>query len=209
MIGMLMSTAFAGPTGSLGVSVGPSTAEVAVTAQGRLRWDSGWQLGLRGRGARVTTGFVDGYEVRGARVLGTLGATVPLVKLDGVQVDLELDLGAQGLQPGADAVIDATGLGLVADVSPMVTLTVGEGGAVRLGWTNVFHQQLAPSVALDAQGALIRAEGVIAVGSELQLTVGSATGGVFGFDGNGGKYLLGAHGGIRWVPGAARTWFNH
>lgn len=208
MVWLWVTMAWAGPDRALGVDAGVSTAEQGGSVSGRLRWDSGWQLGLRGYAARVTTGFVDGFEVRGARGVGTVGLTVPLVKRDAVQVDIEVDAGAQALVPEAGADIEETGIGIVADVSPMVTLPVA-GGALRLGWRNVFHQQLTPSVALDAQGALIRAEGVIPVGDDLQVTVRGETGGVFGFGGDGGKYLAGARLGLRWVPGAASTWLNH
>ncbi|MEO0604876.1 MAG: hypothetical protein AAF211_25820 [Myxococcota bacterium] len=91
----------------------------------------------------------------------------------------------------------------------MVTLPVGGSSAIRVGWKNVFHQQISPSSALDAQGALVRVEGVLGVSDDLQVTIAGATGGVFGFDGNGGKYLAGIRAGLRFVPGAARTWKNH
>lgn len=208
MLLLLTTLAHAGPAGSIGVDAGVSTADRTVGLTGRLRFDRGWQIGVRGVGAQVTEGFVDGFAVDGTRFAGTLGLTVPLIRLDTVQVDVEVDLGAQRLQPEAGSSIDDVGVAIIADLSPMVTLPVGESGAVRLGWKNVFHQQVSPSSALDAQGALIRAEGVLAVSEDLQLTLGGATGGVFGFGGDGGKYLAGAHAAVRWVPGHARTWKN-
>lgn len=204
-----MSVAQAEPERSVGVLLGASSADQSVAVTGRLRWPSGWQLGLRGRGARVTTGFVDGYDVDGTHLSLVAGLTVPLVRLDGVRVDLEVDAGVQRLAPSAGSAIEEPGVGLVADVSPMVTLPVGGTSAVRVGWMNVLHQQISPSVALDAQGALVRLEGVWGVSEDLQLTLAGSTGGVFGFDGDGGKYLLGATAGLRFVPSAARTFTNH
>ena len=209
MLLFAMAAAQAAPAGALGATLGASTTGQDAAATGRLRWESGWQLGLRAQAARITTGYVDGFPVTGARGALTLGATVPLVRLTSVQVDLEVDAGVQGLRPDAGSPIEDTGIGLIADVSPMVTVPLGEPAALRIGWTNVFHQQLSPSSALDAQGALIRAEAVWATGPDLQVTLGGTTGGVFGFDGDGGKYVVGARAGLRWVPGQSRTWKNH
>ena len=209
MMLFVATLAHAGPVGSLGMDAGVSTAERAGALEGRLRWKKGWQLGLRGEGAQVTQGFVDGFAVDGVRLGSTLEFTVPLVRLDTVQVDLEVDAGLQRLRPADGSVIDEPAMTVIADVSPMVTLPVGETLAVRLGWKNIFHQQVSPSVALDAQGAVVRAEGVFAFADDLQLTFAGATGGVFGFGGDGGKYLAGVRAGLRFVPGAARTWKNH
>ncbi|MEN0065521.1 MAG: hypothetical protein AAGA48_25480 [Myxococcota bacterium] len=208
MVLLLTTLAHAGPAGALGVDAGVSTADRTLALNGRLRFEKGWQLGFRGFGAQVTEGFVDGFAVDGTRLGGTVELTVPLVRLETVQVDIEVDAGIQQLQPEADSRIDDNGVSVIADLSPMVTLPLGGTGALRVGWKNVFHQQVAPSSALDAQGALIRAEGVLALNEDLQLAIGGATGGIFGFNGDGGKYLAGAHAAFRWVPGMARTWKN-
>ena len=204
----MLSVVHAAPATALGVTAGLSSADQSLTASGRLRWESGLQLGLQAQMARISTGFVDGYEVQGAKLATTLGLTVPLVRLETVQVDLEVELGMQGLRPEAGSQTEDLGLALITDLAPMVTIPTGDRFALRLGWEHLLHSQISPSLALDAQGALIRAEGVLALNEDLQLSLGGSTGGVFGFGGDGGKYLIGAQVGLRWLPGAARTWKN-
>lgn len=205
-----LSVALAAPDISVGVGASVGTATQGGALSARLRWESGFQLGLSGSGDRVTTGFIDGYRVRrGVAGTGLVTATLPLVRADRVKVDLELDVGARRLVAQDTDAPDSASWILLTDVRPMVTVPLTPSTAVRLGWTNLLHQQLAPSADLDALGGVLRGQLVVATSDDLQWVVGGDAGGLFGYGGDGGKFLASAHTTLRWVPGAARSWTNH
>lgn len=200
--------AHASPDAAIALTAGAGSADRSVEIGGRVRLGRDWQLGARVRQAWVRAGFVDGRAVEGTRQLASLGAGVPLVRGASASVTLELDVGASSLQPEPDPASLGRNLSLIADLSPMVTLPLGQRAALRLGWAHLLREQVHPSVALDTQGALLRGLAVFAPGPDLQLVLGGATGGLYGFGGDGGKYLAEGHAALRWVPARARTWTN-
>jgi hypothetical protein len=210
LVWMLGALAWAGPFHAVGATANVNTADTAGTVHWRMRFEDGVQLGASFRAAGIRLSFLDGWPIRaGQSYTGTLDLGLPIVKTERVQVDLELELGARGvIATDTDADADRSVI-LVSDVRPMVTMPVHDIVAVRVGWTHVLHQQVGPSYALEAQGVVARAEVVTGLTDAFQLVVGGETGGVFGFNGDGGKFLAGGHLSLLWVPGAARTWMNH
>lgn len=207
---LLLPTASAGPDMALGSSVATGTVGSQATLSSRWRWGSGLQLGARVEGSLARGWYIDGWPVRrgvaGAAIVGT---TLPLVRGSRVQIDLEVDGGLRALEASDTDAPDASATVLLADVSPMVTLPAGSASAVRLGWKQITHIQLRPGPALEAQGSLLRGGWMFVPSDDLQVGVEGVVGGVFGFDGDGGKTLAQAGLAVRWVPGAARTYTNH
>lgn len=207
---LFSSMAQAAPSASVGAGLTASSAGPSASVAGRLGLDSGFQLGLLVQGQQVSTAFIDGWPVTdGTAVNAQIGATVPLVRAEPVRVDVEVVSGARSLWATETDAPDDRSLILIADVSPVATVALRDGLAARLGWVQLTHLQLQPGPGLDAQGSLVRGGLVIAPTDSLQLALDAQAGGVFGFDGDGGKFLAQAGAQLRWVPGAAATWTNH
>ena len=210
MFVLLAAGALAAPNHALGISADAANIDFGTTVAWRAGWASGMQLGVRARGAAVSTSFIDGYPVsRGSDLTGTVGIALPLARTSFASVDLEIDTGVQHVIAAQTTGPHDRATSLVFDLSPVVTVPVADGAALRLGWTQVFREQLTPSVTLKAQGSLAQVGAVVAIADGLQWTVRGTTGGLYGFDGDGGKFLARVETGLRWAPGTARTWTNH
>lgn len=205
------SPAHAGaPDASLGVRGETSINGSGGTVELRGRLDSGVQLGLQLQAERVGRHYIDGWPARGGvsgRVLAT--TAIPLVVRDRIQLDFVAEGGVRGLSVQDTRAVQDTALFVQADVGVMATLPLRPGVAARLGWMQLTHLQVDPSVGIDATGAELRSSLVMAASQDIQLTGHLGVGGVLGFGGDGRKHVARAGLGLRWVPGAARTYTNH
>jgi hypothetical protein len=188
---------------------GLSPADTAVELAYRLRLRSELQLGLSARGSFVRTGFVDGFRASNGRsVSGLALVMVPLARRGRLSIDFRGALGArtsdfdESAAPDSVSFVIPSQLGVIANVSfPSVTL--------RAGWMNVVDVAVAPKGAIDTLGQLLLLGAAVPVSDSLQLYADGETGGVFGYDGDGAKYVTRAAFGLRWVSGqGARTWTN-
>jgi len=206
----LIHPAAAGPSVSLGAAATAATTGATGSVGGRVGWDSGMQLGLSGSSHLVRVAFIDGYEVSdGVAFTGATDLTLPLLRSGDLRLDVELESGVRWLVATETSAPTDRSLVVLADVAPMATVDLSEAIGLRVGWVLLHHLQVRPGFALDAQGSLLRFGLVTAPSPDLQVVLDGQAGGVFGFDGDGGKFLAQAAVGLRWVPGAATTWKNH
>ena len=206
----LLTEALAAPQLSAGAGLTAATTGPFATLSARAHLDSSLQVGVYLRGQQVSGAFIDGWPVtEGTATSGLLGLTLPLVAGDALRLDVEVESGLRTLQATQTQAEASQSLTLIADLGPVATLAVQDGLAIRLGWMQLTHLQVQPGSALDAQGSLLRGGVVFAPTPDLQLAIDGQTGGVFGFDGDGGKYLAQVGAQVRWVPGAAASWTNH
>ncbi len=199
--GVETAVGLSGVTGSIG-----QAGAVSV----RRRWDSGVQLGMRVEGYRARGWYLDGWPVRDGRAYaGIVSGSIPLVQQDGVRIDLEIDAGLRQLDATDTDASTQQATVLIADVSPMVTLPLGDAFGLRLGFRRITHQQRSPSVVAEATGSLLRAGVLWIPNDDFQVGVEGIAGDAFGFNGDGGKAIAQVGGVVRWVPGASHTYTNH
>ncbi|MEQ1564158.1 MAG: hypothetical protein ABMA64_00880 [Myxococcota bacterium] len=187
-----------------------ATSDTSAALSWRLASPGGgaW-LGATARGAQVREAYLDGYPVdRGTKLDGTVDASVPLARGDRLRLDLRASAGLRRLT-SAEPVPSGSGstIGLTS-VAPIGTLRVADTVALRVGWTEVISMQLTPGVVTDTLGELHTVSLVTAPTPDLQLVLRTEAGGLYGYDGDGGKSVLRAAVGVSWVPGAARA-FPH
>jgi hypothetical protein len=189
-------------------AAGASSTEVGGEIGYRLRLPSELQLGFVARASAVRKGFVDGFPARDGQMFSGLGlAIVPLARRGPLAMDLRGGLGlrASGFDtaggPETSSRVMMTQLALIANVRATSFLTV------RTGFVSVLDLALSPAGGIDALGQLLVLGAVVPVSDALQVYVDGETGGVFGYDGDGDKYVARAAIGLRWVSGReARAW---
>jgi hypothetical protein len=202
---------------AFGLSGAVSPAEPRIVAQARLRAPSSAWLGAEVRLGDARALYLDGWPVSEGRSLsGLVGGSAPLASSGGASIDLQVHGGLRALsaevpspEDAAGAVIPGQSWGWLVEVTPMGTLPLGARGAAQLGWTAIFSQQRSPSVATETLGQLLVGGVTLAVTDDVQVHLRLETGGLYGFDGDGGKVLTRATVGVRLVPGQAASWLNH
>ena len=201
--------AHAAPDQAVQVAGALSPAEARVRLGWRQRWASGLQAGAEVRLGSAQALYLDGWPVDGGTTLGALGQlSLPLAHSGPVALDLRIDGGPTLLAADEATPSGARSLGARLEVSPLATVALREGLAGQLGWTLVTGLQLQPGFAVDALGQVLVAGGVVALSDSLQLSVRGETGGLYGYNGDGGKYLVRGGVGLRWIPGSADRWLN-
>ena len=119
-----------------------------------------------------------------------------------MQIDLQVDTGLRLLQTSEPVGDDLSrSLTLLNSLRPLATLTVHEAVDLQLGWTARFDLQRAPTPAADAFGQVLLAGAVVHLSPGLDLALRAETGGLYGYDGDGAKYLTRGGLGLRWFPG--------
>ncbi len=185
-----------------------SGAEPRVELGTFRRLDSGVQLGAMVQVGQARGVYLDGWPVTGGRTRAVLGSvTVPLIQR-GVQMDLRLDLGPQFLAATETTGPHSSAFGVRGVLSPMATVPLGERAALRLGWSFKYAMELDPVRDTEAQAFIIRGGVNLALSQSVQLAALVESGSVFGFDGDGAKYLNRGTLGVRWTPASATPWFN-
>jgi hypothetical protein len=202
---------------AVGLSGAISPAEPRLVAQARWRAPSSAWLGAEVRLGDARALYLDGWPVSEGRSLSALvGGSAPLATSGGASIDLQVHGGLRTLsaevpspEDAAGAVIPGQSWGWLVEVTPMGTLPVGERGAAQVGWTAIFAQQRSPSVATETLGQVLVGGYTHALSEDVQVHLRLETGGLYGFDGDGGKVLTRATVGVRLVPGQAQSWLNH
>jgi hypothetical protein len=198
---------------ALTLGVGANEYDHFAVAGYRLRLPRGLQLGLETRHAQVRESFLAGYAVDQG-YLGRLRGELIIPVYD----DGQLWLGVE-LRPGVEVYLGGDdedqradlddGFGVILDTGVLANLRLDPTWTVSLGARLPFTLEVAPEVIQDRVGALIVAGGNAAVADHVQLFATLETGGLFGADGDGAKYLVQGTVGTRLVfgPGApARRW---
>jgi hypothetical protein len=207
-IGLWVRIGAAAPvSGAILASPSVSGADVRGALAGRLGSPSGSAIGAEVRWAEVSKAWIDGWPVEDGSAASALAhGAVPLVRTERLRLDLRANVGARWLSAREVQGPDDRSTALLTEVGPRATLTVAEGAAVWLGFDNVLDFQLDPSFAPDGLGQLLNAGLVFAPTDGLQFALHGETGGLYGYDGDGGKYATRAGVSVRFVPRVARNW---
>ncbi|MFT5681214.1 MAG: hypothetical protein ACI8RZ_002120, partial [Myxococcota bacterium] len=194
---------------AVSLSASHSAAESQAAASWELRTDSGIQIGLRGRAGQVHAVYLDGWPVSDGVALSGAGMlTLPLIHTDSVLLDLRTESGLRWLNATETTAPQSTNVVGLFQIGPVATMPVTDRFAAQLGWSALLNQQLSPTLTSDSIGQVLIGGGAIALTEDLQLSALAETGGLFGYDGDGAKYLLRGTVGIRWMPDQANHWFN-
>lgn len=189
---------------AFGLAGGVSNVDASVTGAYRLGLAGGWQLGLDAILSRKREAYISGRELdRGTALSGAALAMIPLVQRGPLSMHLRLGAGLRRLDGEGPQAPRGTSLALTTELGPIANLAVTPGFTVRTGFVNVLNLQLDPATDVDALGQMLTFGVNKALGSSLQIHVDVETGGLFGYDGDGGKYLTRGTLGLRYVPGAA------
>ena len=180
-----------------------SPAEPRARVEWRAAWPNHVQLGVSAQAGLARGLYLDGWPVAGGHT-GTalLSASAPVVHEDRVQIDLQVDTGPRALRPSepvGDGLNDS--LTLLNSLRPLATLSLTDALDLQLGWTARFDMQLSPTPAADAFGQILLAGAVVRLSPGLDLALRAETGGLYGYDGDGAKYLTRGGLGLRWFPG--------
>jgi hypothetical protein len=193
-------------THAISVYTDGGTTDVGAGASWRLRLPGGTQLGLGVRAARAQESYVDGWRVDDATsVYGQAEAYTVLLRSGPLTLGLDGHAGVRRLfaddaTPGGDA-----STALVSAVGPVAHVRIGPG-SLALGWQSVQNFQLDPGFAVDALGQVGRVGYAFGLTEDWQMYADLTGGGLFGYDGDGGKFLTRGTLGVRFVPSAAHTW---
>ncbi|WP_428265861.1 hypothetical protein [Haliangium sp.] len=201
-----------------GLTVAASGSEFDATAE--IDWKvrlhdyqrglpRGVELGVQARTGLMRQGFIAGYAVRDGLVsAGRLWGAMRLYRRGALGIDAHI-------APGVRVVRGAEGAGPERQGATAVTFDTGVVAHMRAsrrlrlhaGLLLPFSYEIAPEVINDVQGALITAGATIDLGANTQAFASVETGGIFGADGDAGKYLTRATAGVRMVLGGdTRAW---
>jgi hypothetical protein len=193
-----------------------ATAELApAEPRARLEWraklHNNVQLGISGQAGLGRGLYLDGWPVDGGRTLtAQLSASAPLVHQERVQIDLQLDTGPRFLRASEPVGEDLnSSVALAIGLRPLATIAVNDALDVQLGWTARFDLQLAPTPTPDALGQLLLAGAVLHLRPGLDLALRAETGGLYGYGGDGGKYVSRGGLALRWFPGGDDRSFSN
>lgn len=190
----------------VGLSAGGSEFDATGSLDYRLRHENGWEIGLSAGSGWLRSGFIAGFAVEDGTVTrGALHASRVLHRAPGVQI-------TGYLTPGFRAVRGAEGPALANDSlsdSNAVTLETGMLARFRVGpraamYTGVvlpFSLEIDPEIMNDVNGGLLTVGGTVAINDSVEGFAAVETGGIFGSDGDAGKYLTRATAGVRMVLG--------
>jgi hypothetical protein len=187
-----------------------SNVDAAAILGYRLRLSGGLQLGAEVRYAPSRRSYIDGFATTGgAGRYGTLRALVPLASSGPLELGLGTTLGVRSLAVDTTTGLDKSSLAFTSEIGPGAHLQLTRGLTLRAGWLQVTNLQTRPNTALDALGQVLLLGATAPVTDTVQLYADFETGGLFGYDGDGGKYLTRGIVGARWVlGGAARDWMT-
>ncbi|WP_309887711.1 hypothetical protein [Archangium sp.] len=185
-----------------------SNVDSAVTLGYRLRLPSGVQLGLEARHAPSREAYIDGFPgTGGSAQYGTLRALVPLASAGPLTIGFGANLGLRSLSVRSSLGPDSSSLAVTSELGLLAHLPLSSLLTLRAGWLQVTSFQTKPGFAVDALGQVMVLGVTAPVTDSLQLFADLETGGLFGYDGDGGKYLTRGTLGARLVlGGAARRW---
>jgi len=184
-----------------------SNVDSALTLGYRLRLPSGVQLGLEARHAPSREAYIDGFlGTGGSAQHGTFRALVPLASAGPLTIGFGANLGLRSLSV-RNSLPDSSSLAVTSELGLLAYLPLSSRLTLRTGWLQVTSFQTKPGFAVDALGQVMVLGVTAPVTDSLQLFADLETGGLFGYDGDGGKYLTRGTLGARLVTGgAARRW---
>ncbi|HEX8705187.1 MAG TPA: hypothetical protein VF815_40525 [Myxococcaceae bacterium] len=185
-----------------------SNVDSAVTLGYWLRLPSGVQLGLDARYAPSRQAYIDGFlGTGGSARYGTLRALVPVASAGPLTVGFGANLGLRSLAVKSSAGPDSSSLTFTSELGLLAYLPVSSRLTLRAGWHQVTSFQTRPGFDVDAMGQVLVLGATAPVSRGVQLFADLETGGLYGYDGDGGKYLTRGTLGVRLVlDGAASRW---
>jgi hypothetical protein len=194
-------------SGAIVATPSVSGADVRGSLAARLGSPSGSAFGAEVRWAEVSKAWIDGWPVKdGSAASALVHGAVPLVRAERFRLDLRGNVGARWLFAREVEGPDDRSLAQLTEVGPRATLTVADGAAVWLGFDNIVDFQLDPSFATDGLGQLLNGGVVVAPTDDWQLALTGETGGIYGYDGDGGKYAARVGLSLRFAPRVAGDW---
>ena len=176
----------------------------------RTRFRGGAQLGIEARALAAREAYVDGFAATGGySVAGLAIGMLPMVQAGPLDLHLRASVGGRSLKVDETTGPRERSFTLVSEVGPVVNVRVSQDLTLRTGWLAITNFQLSPRFDSEALGQVLLAGAVMPLTPDLQLHADVETGGLFGFDGDGGKYVLRGSVGARWVlGGSARSWLS-
>lgn len=204
---LLTALAAAPPQHAFSVNGALSLTDSHGTVGYQLRTEGGWQLGAQVRVAAPRSGFINGYPTTGGVApSAAINALAPLTEVGPLQLSLALQLGLLGLFADTSVGPDTRSLVLLSRLGPLASIRLADAVALRAGWNLVVNVQLSPAGDVDALGQLLVLGAVVHLNRSLSVWVDVETGGLFGYSGDGGKYVLRGTLGLRLVLGEGAPW---
>ncbi len=168
----------------------------------RLRWPSEYQLGVSLAALVLAADRIGGFEAEQTRryELTALSA-VPLGRTGPLMLNLRIALGYAALYNTQAELAEQRGHRVGGELAVIGNVVLAPPVSLRLGLSTPFAFEVSPAGELATQGALLLMGVGVALSASLFLRADAATGGVFGFDGDGTKYETRASLSLRWVSG--------
>ena len=188
---LLPSTAEADdPAFALGAFATADNFAATGGIEGRIRLPHA-QLSLRAEGGRARDAFVAGYAVEDAALSRvTFETRLPAGTVGAARFGVHLSAGGRFARGGVGNAPEGPSRALELGLGLIATIPVRSRGAFRAGVLVPFSLEIAPEVVNDVQGALLTLGGAVALGDRLWLQGQIDTGGIFGADGDSGKFLF-------------------
>jgi len=224
----LPSTALAAPPDPAEIDVPPvgHALDVGVASDNfrpvsgalgyRLLLSPKLQLGVELRGGLIDDTYVAGYAVDGGGYgEGRLAVQGTILREGPLWLDLRLATGARFQAGGearpdnerdAETSLDAA-TAIIADAGIIANIEAGPWVTARVGVSAPVIVQVDPVPGLETTGILTLFGLAVHVSERVSLTADGNIGGVFGWDGDGNKFLVGGQLGLRWLFAAnTRDW---
>lgn len=206
------SLAFADePSFALGAYATADNFAATGGVEGRLRLTRA-QLMLRAEGGRARNAYLGGYAIEDSSLARmTFETRIAAGSIGPARFGAHLSAGVRFNQGGEGNVPDTTSRALELELTLIATLPIRERATLQAGVRVPFSIELvAPGtdgVVNDVTGALLSLGGGVALGERLWLHGRIDTGGIFGADGDAGKFLFRGTLAIRGLFGSTtRDW---
>lgn len=175
---------------SLGVGAGVSNFDHAIARiDYRVLLPRGTRWTVDIRGASVDRTYIDGFEARGGSSLRGFGAVEAPLLHEG-PLTLGLRAGAGARVNRADRGPETESVAALAELGMIGRVRASSALELHAGVSSPLSVQLDPAVNNDITGALLVGGLEWRVTDRIALTADVESGGIFGSDGNAGKFLL-------------------
>lgn len=174
----------------------------------RLRLARGVQVGLEVEGVFAPEAFIGGLATeRNAVVAGRVPLLVPVLRTRRLTMALALVPGVRATRSYRSGPAEADGLSVTLHIGAFAYLRAAPRLTWMAGVDNPVSIQVDPIVDVDQLGTLLVTGPVVPISDRWSWFATVEAGGIFGSDGDAGKFLVRGTTGLRLVFGAsARSW---
>ncbi len=181
-----------------------SRSDVLVGLGYRVRLASGTQLGVDVQAAVGQEGRIGGFAAEDTTEFQALAVALwPLLQNGALDLGIRTAVGPRFVTADDDSLVDDSGTILYSEFGPIANVTVSDRWLVRSGFVVPVAFELSPTSELAETGALLLLGASAQVATATDVFADFSTGGLFGFGGDGTKFLARGVVGVRTRFGAS------